>query len=93
VSGVLFPDGFRLESLRRAHPRRSFRCGEDKVDDWLATKALQQQEKRLSVTRVLLDEASAIAGYYTLATGQVDFGDLPPEVAKHLPRRNLPEIV
>jgi len=90
VNPVRFPDGFRLEPLGRDHPRRSFRCGEVAVDDWLATKALQNQEKRLSVTRVLLDETGAIAGYYTLATGQVDFGDLPAEVAKRLPRRRLP---
>lgn len=93
MSGVLFPEGFRLESLSRQHPRRLFRCGEEPVDDWLATKALQHQEKRLSVTRVLLDHANVIAGYFTLATGQVDFSDLPPEVAKHLPRRNLPVAV
>jgi GNAT superfamily N-acetyltransferase len=93
VTGVLFPAGFRLETLRRGHPRRSFRSGEEKVDDWLATKALQHQEKRLSVTKVLVDEPGAIAGYYTLATGQVDFGDLPPQVAKHLPRRQLPVAV
>jgi uncharacterized protein (DUF1778 family) len=53
VSSGRLPHGFRLEPLRRAHPRRSFRCGEEKVDDWLATKALQHQEKRLSVTKVL----------------------------------------
>jgi len=93
VSSGRLPQGFRLEPLRRAHPRRSFRCGEEKVDDWLATKALQHQEKRLSVTKVLIDETAAIAGYYTLATGEVDFGDLPPEVAKHLPRRRLPVAV
>jgi len=93
VSSGRLPQGLRLEPLRRAHPRRSFRCGEEKVDDWLATKALQHQEKRLSVTKVLIDETAAIAGYYTLATGEVDFGDLPPEVAKHLPRRRLPVAV
>ena len=93
MSSVPFPDGFRLESLRRAHPRRSFRCGEAKVDDWLATRALQHQDKRLSVTRVLIDETAAIAGYYTLATGLVDFGDLPPELAKQLPRRKSPVAV
>jgi GNAT superfamily N-acetyltransferase len=42
------------------------------------------------VTNVLLDADGAIAGYYTLAAGQVDFGDLPVEVARHLPRRMLP---
>lgn len=35
----------------------------------------------------------AIAGYFTLATGQVDFGDLPTELAKSLPRRLLPVAV
>jgi GNAT superfamily N-acetyltransferase len=93
VSGVRFPDAFRLEHLCRDHPRKPFRCGEDQVDDWLATKALQNQEKHLSVTKVLLDEAGAIAGYYTLATGQVDFSDLPAEVTKRLPRRMLPVAV
>jgi GNAT superfamily N-acetyltransferase len=90
VNGVRFPEGFRLKGLRREHPRKQFRSGEEAVDDWLATRALQQQDKHLSVTRVLLDEAGAIAGYYTLATGQVDFGDLPVEVTKRLPRRVLP---
>jgi GNAT superfamily N-acetyltransferase len=93
MNGVRFPDGFHLAQLRREHPRKQFRCGEEPVDDWLATKALQNQEKHLSVTRVLLDESGTIAGYYTLATGQVDFGDLPAELAKGLPRRLLPVAV
>ena len=93
MSGVTFPEGFRLEPLKREHPRRQFRCGEAMVDDWLQTKALQHQEKHLSATKVLLDPSHAIAGYYTLATGQVDFGDLPPEIARKLPRRALPVAV
>jgi GNAT superfamily N-acetyltransferase len=93
VNGVSFPAGFRLERLHRAHPRKKFRCGESEVDNWLTTKALQHQEKHLSVTKVLLDEDGAIAGYYTLATGQVDFGDLPAKLSKPLPRRQLPVAV
>jgi GNAT superfamily N-acetyltransferase len=93
VNGVRFPDGFRLERLRRDHPRKRFRSGESAVDDWLASKALQNQEKRLSVTTVLLDPGGAVAGYYALATGQVDFGDLPAEPTKRLPRRTLPVAV
>lgn len=90
---VDFPAGFRLERLRREHPRRLFQCGQEKVDDWLAAKALPHQEKHLSVSKVLLDEAGAIAGYYTLATGQMNFSDLPSEVTKRLPRRMLPVAV
>jgi GNAT superfamily N-acetyltransferase len=93
MSEVRFPDGFRVEPLRRDHPRKSFRSGQAQVDDWLATNALQNQEKHLSVTRVLLDDQARIAGYYTLATGQVDFSDLPPETVKRLPRRQLPVAV
>jgi len=42
---------------------------------------LQHQAKRLSATRVLVAEDNRLAGYYTLATGQVDFGDLPPDLS------------
>jgi GNAT superfamily N-acetyltransferase len=93
VNAVRFPEGFRLDLLRSDHPRRQFHSGEKKVDDWLSTKALQHQEKHLSVTKVLLNEAGTIAGYYTLATGQVDFGDLPAEVIKRLPRCMLPVAI
>jgi GNAT superfamily N-acetyltransferase len=93
LNGVSFPEGFHLERLRGEHPRRRFHCGELAVDDWLTTKALQHQKKRLSVTKVLIDQPGTIAGFYTLATGQVDFGDLPADVARHLPRRALPVAV
>lgn len=93
MSAVNFPPGYRLERLTRSHPRKAFTSGQADVDDWLKAKALQNQDKHLSATKVLLDEFGAIAGYYTLATGQVDFGDLPSDVAKKLPRRMLPAAV
>jgi GNAT superfamily N-acetyltransferase len=93
MRGIKLPVGFRWERLGRDHPRRSFRSGQSDVDDWLHTKAWQHQKKHLSVTRVLLDDANQIVGYYTLATGQVDFGDLPKGLTKRLPRRWLPVAV
>lgn len=93
MNGVRFPDGLQLEHLRRDHARRQFRSGDEKVDAWLSSKALQHQEKQLSVTKVLVDGTGAITGYYTLAMGQVDFGDLPAAVTKRLPRRILPVAV
>jgi GNAT superfamily N-acetyltransferase len=89
----MFPTAFRLESLRREHPRSRFQSGDPKVDDWLRTKALQHQRKHLSVTKVLVDRTGVIAGYYTLATGQVDFADLPAELFRRLPRRAMPVAV
>lgn len=93
MKAILLPDGFHLERLRREHPRNRFSCGEPAVDRWLSAHALQQQSKHLSVTNVLLDDLGAIAGYYTLASGQVDFNDLPAEVTNRLPRRDLPVAV
>jgi GNAT superfamily N-acetyltransferase len=93
VSPLSFPDGFRLERLKRDHPRARFRCGQDEVEQWLATIALQHQDKQLSVTKVLVDRGGSIAGYYTLATGQVDFSELPTDLAKRLPRRVLPVAI
>ncbi len=93
MNAVRFPLGCRLEPLAKGHPRKAFTSGQADVDDWLKTKALQNQDKRLSTTKVLLDASGAIAGYYTLATAQVDFGDLPPDVTKKLPKRTLPAAV
>lgn len=93
MNGVVFPDGYRLAPLERGHPRRQFDCGNRAVTDWLRAKALQSQQKHLSATKVLLDHEGAIAGFYTLATGQADFSDLPAELARKLPRRALPVAV
>lgn len=93
MSEAPFPDGFRIEPLRREHPLKKFRCGQQQVEDWLAKQALQSQEKNLSVTRALIGEQDVIAGYYTIAMGQVDFSDLPADIAKQLPRRALPVAV
>jgi GNAT superfamily N-acetyltransferase len=93
LSGVLFPEGYQLETLHKQHPRRRFDCGQEQVNDWIRTKALQHQKKRLSSTKALIAPQGEIAGFYTLATGQVDFGDLPPELVRQLPRRALPVAV
>ncbi len=93
MNETMFPEGFRVERLSRTHPRQDFRCGAPTVDEWLATKALQNQSKRLSATYVLVDIRDQIAGYYTLAMSYIDFGDLPKDLTHRLPRRLLPTIV
>lgn len=93
MSGIRFPAEYRIATLQRNHGRQAFDCGESRVEQWLKTKALQHQAKHLSVTRVLVDADDAIAAFFTLATGQVDFGDLPPEIVRRLPHRALPVAV
>jgi GNAT superfamily N-acetyltransferase len=93
VKPIELPPGMRVERLDRRHDRRAFRSGESRVDDWLATKALQHQEKSLSVSKVLLDATARIVGFYTLATSQIDFGELPVDIRQTLPKRALPVAV
>jgi hypothetical protein len=76
VNGVRFPAGYQLLHLERSLPRRTFRSGESKVDDWLATRALQHQKKHLSVTKVLVDESGVTAGAKSFYR-RSDFQELP----------------
>ncbi|MEA1950879.1 MAG: GNAT family N-acetyltransferase [Planctomycetota bacterium] len=89
---VRFPDGYTLEKLGKAHQRTRFDCGTEEVNTWLRINARQSQQKHLSVTRVLITPGNSIAGYYTLAIGQVNMDALPHKYARNLPRTMLPII-
>lgn len=93
MRGVKFPDGWRVETLARSHQRRSFDSGNEQVNVWLRSGALQAQKKKLSVTKVLLNESGTLIGFYTLATGQVDFSDLPADMSRKMPKRKLPVAI
>jgi GNAT superfamily N-acetyltransferase len=93
VSGVRYPAGWRVELLTRSHNRQRFKSRQEQVDAWLKQSALQSQKKHLNSTKVLLDTDDQLVGYYTLATSQIDFSDLPGDVAKSLPQRQLPVAV
>jgi GNAT superfamily N-acetyltransferase len=92
LSPIQWPDGFVIEQLTKNHSRAGFNCGVDQVNEWLQQRALQAQNKRLSTTRVLLEKPNTIAGYYTLAMGQVNFDELPNKIVRKLPKTLLPAI-
>jgi len=85
--------GFALEALQRTRPSSAFDCGQSEVNDWPRTKAFENQEERISATKVLLDQVGGITVFYTIATGQIDFAGLPSELARKLPRRALPVAI
>ncbi len=92
MTSVRWPEGFSIERLEKCHKRTAFHSGVDVVDEWLKKRARQAQNKRMSVTRVLLEEPGVIAGFYTLAMGQVNFDELPREMARKLPGTLLPIV-
>ena len=92
MSSVQWSENFAIEQLEKRHKRKDFSSGVEAVDDWLKKSARQAQSKQLSITRVLLKKPDTIAGYYTLAMGQVSFDELPHQIARKLPKTLVPII-
>ena len=79
----------RFEKLNRNHAIEGFDCGREPLNRFLIRYALQNQQAGASQTYVLLAD-DAIAGYYTLAVGQVERDDAPPRLTKGLARHPVP---
>ena len=86
----------RLDTAR--HDRRGFDCGEPELNRFLREQAAKHEQQQISRTWVLPDPTGApepngqapIAAFFTLAYAAVDRDDLPPELAKRLPRWPIP---
>ncbi len=92
MRSIQWPENFSIEQLEKRHKRSVFFSGVDEVGEWLKKNARQAQKKKLSITRGLLKEPDTVAGYYTLAMGQVCFDELPHKIARKLPRTLIPII-
>jgi ribosomal protein S18 acetylase RimI-like enzyme len=81
---------FKLELLSRAHDRDGFDCGSEPLNAYLRQTARQHTERGISRTFVLVEETAAepkpIAGYFTLNICQLRAEQLPPDIARRLPR-------
>ena len=80
-----------IEPLTRQHNRKSFDCGDEEVTRFLREKAMQDHERDLSRTMVLIDEresATSIVGYHTLVMTQVKQEEIPddrPRITRGIP--------
>jgi GNAT superfamily N-acetyltransferase len=79
----------RIEKLDRTHVVDGFDCGREPLNRFLIRYALQNQQAGASQTCIALADGQ-IAGYYTLAVGQVDFDDAPHRLTKGLARHPVP---
>ena len=82
---------FTIEALARWHDRSQFACGVEALDRYIRQQASADARRR--VARVFVaraEEASEVAGFYTLSAGSIERETLPPEVAKRLPRYPVP---
>ncbi len=80
---------FRVEALKAVHNRKSFVCGVEALDRYLRELATQDIKRRVSNCFVALDEAGAIAAYYTFAATSLPLTEMSAEEARRLPRYGL----
>ena len=77
--------------VAKQHQRDAFDCGEESLNDYLKRFARQNTTSGVSKTYVAIEPPSLrVAGYYSIATGSIQFEALPAEARKKLPRYPVP---
>lgn len=79
----------RIVKLDRFHAVDGFDCGREPLNRFLIRFALQNQQAGASLTYLALANQQ-IAGFYTLAVGQVEYEDAPPRLTKGLAHHPVP---
>jgi predicted GNAT family N-acyltransferase len=78
---------WRVLPLQKEHDRQTFGCGRPALDRYLQQQARQDGEKRVAAVFVLVQPpASQVLGYYTLSASTLNADEVPPELARKLPR-------
>jgi predicted GNAT family N-acyltransferase len=77
---------FITTPLESHHDRAAFTCGKASLDNYLRDRAIPDAKGLSTITFVLVDETDGrtIHGYYSLSSTSVEFGVVPPTVAKRL---------
>ncbi len=86
------PDGrLIIEPLGQHHDRANFSCGVPPLDRYLERQASQEVRRRIARVFVAVEESSPIRirGFYTLSALAIAVGELPPKVARRLPKHPM----
>lgn len=77
--------------LDKSFDRDTFDCGSPELNNFLKTKARQNQSIGFNKTFVAVASgAKKVLGYYSLSMGEIDLSSLPPELLKKLPKHPVP---
>lgn len=78
---------FDIELLVSQHQRTDFTCGVEALDTYFRKQVGQDVRNRVTKCYVAVEVPTGIiAGFYTLAAGNVNVQDVPEPVKKRLPR-------
>jgi hypothetical protein len=77
---------FVSEALAK-HLRTAFTSGHDRIDRYFRETVSQDVKRGYAACYLLIERSSnKIAGFYTLSAHSIPLNDLPPELARKLPR-------
>jgi len=79
---------YTFESLAD-HDQTAFSCGIVEMDHYLHHRASQDAKRKVAAPFVMLDAQRQVVGYYTLSAYGIQTRELPPTVAKKLPKYPL----
>ena len=86
---------FKLVSIKDVQPKsklKKFDCGTEVLNDFLSRYSLKNDTLGIGKTFVVFNENEDIVGYFTLATAQVVFEDVPDEYRNKLPKYPIPAL-
>lgn len=84
---------FEFHTLDKSFNRDNFDCGSLELNNFLKTKARQNQSAGFNRTFIAIargDKSKVVLGYYSLSMGEIDLTSLPENLAKKLPRHSVP---
>ena len=84
--------GFRTEKLRRDHAVEEFDCGKEALNRFLIHHALQSQLAGAASTYLVM-EGFRVAGFYSLAVGEVAYANAPERLVMGLARHPVPVML
>lgn len=79
------PATYSFESLAD-HDRAAFTCGIAELDNYFHQHASQDAKRKVAAPFVMVDSKRRVVGYYTLSAYGVRSTELPPAVAKKVPK-------
>ena len=83
----LLPVDWRAEPLQKSHGRDAFSCGQIALDRYLQHQARQDAQRQVAAVFVAVRPPdSKVLGFYSLSASSINASDLPPDLAKKLPR-------
>ena len=87
--------GLRLVSVKEISPKsvlKKFDCEVEALNEFLSRYVLKNDELGIGKTFVALNENNQIAGYFTLATAQVAYQEIPDDFKEKLPKYPIPAL-